>query len=265
MHTLTSKLRQHMISQFDESYDRIKSLKNTLAGETIYILAPGPSLLKTDKEILKQRLSNKFVIALKQAYEYMPEYVDLQLLNFCNLDRYDYNDTCIVGWSIWDINQPNAIFQHNFRCDFILDTYKLGDGTAKLENTIAASSEFEKLSIDYSMSRPWGPGTMYEMAIPLAVYMGCSEIITIGWDLFNTKVSANLNDDISLQASNHYSYNNLTFTSTETRPSLKEARTVIKSTKTLNTWLHDNNVKLTIFDPYNDNPADSSINRIQSL
>ena len=29
----------------------------------------------------------------------------------------------------------------------------------------------------------WGPGLMYEMAIPLAMFLGCKEIITVGWDI----------------------------------------------------------------------------------
>ena len=45
------------------------------------------------------------------------------------------------------------------------------------------------MDINNNFARPWGPGTMYEMAIPLALYMGCSKIVTIGWDLFKNTLN----------------------------------------------------------------------------
>lgn len=36
---------------------------------------------------------------------------------------------------------------------------------------------------EYGMNQPWGPGIMYEMAIPLCLYLGVRKIVTVGWDI----------------------------------------------------------------------------------
>jgi hypothetical protein len=261
MHKITQQLRKNILSNYDDSYDRIRSLKGTLKGETVYILAPGPSLKYVNASDLSEALNGKFTIALKQAYSYIPQSVDLQIINFCNLDDYTYNSDCMVGWTVWNAQQPYEIINSGFRCDFILDTYKLGDGSPRLENTIAFTGDFDKMSMDYTLSRPWGPGTMYEVAIPLAVYMGCSEIVTIGWDLFGKKIASKLDDSVSLQDTKHYAYDNLKYKQTETRPSLREAEVVVESTSKLNQWLKKQNVTLTIVDPQQENPASSDIQK----
>ena len=56
MHKNTQKIKQYINSQFDDSYDRVKYLKDQYKGETAYILASGPSFKEIDQKILQEKL-----------------------------------------------------------------------------------------------------------------------------------------------------------------------------------------------------------------
>lgn len=260
MHPNTKSIKQYINAHYDDSYDRVKYLKNKYKGETAYILTGGPSY-KEYENILDEKLKNKLVISLKQSLRSIS---DFHLLNFCNLSRYNYsNKDTIVGWTIWDNHQPQVIVE-NFPCDFILDTFKLNDGTPNLENSVAFNlDKINSLDLDTTLSRPWGPGTMYELAIPLALYLGCNNIVTIGWDLFVNSLKPG-SEDIN-KHEYHYNKDSTIFPNTDTGPSRKEIIQVIKSTKNVFYWLKDKGINLTILDPYGNNPAYENIPRIKTL
>ena len=266
MHKNTPILKKEINSQFDDSYDRVKHLKDKYKGETAYILTSGPSVNDIPEELLNEKLKDKLVISIKQSIDRVPNITDYHLLNFCNLTRYNYpNENTIVGWAVWDNNQPLQIIQ-NFPLDFILDTFKLNDGSPKLENSVAFNlDQFDLLDINNSMPRPWGPGTIYELGIPLALYFGCTKIVTIGWDLFKSSISRYKNDEESLYQPHCYDNNNLEFKETNTSVTKKEIVKVIKSTEKLYYWLKDKNVELEIVDPHGDNPAYSKIKKIKTI
>jgi hypothetical protein len=266
MHKNTPKIKQHINSQFEDSYDRVKYLKNQYEGETAYILTAGPTFKNAIKNDLKNKLKDKLVISLKQTFNDVPNLVDYHLLNFCNLAKYEYpNSNTIVGWTVWDNNQPQVIV-NNFNVDFILDTFKLNDGTPNIENSISFNqSQIDLLDINNSMSRPWGPGTMYEIGIPLALYLGCKKIVTIGWDLFGNCLSDELKDDEINPPEYHYNKENSIIPQTNTVPNKKEVLKVIDCTKALYEWLNSKNVELLIVDPLEINPAYKEIKRIKSI
>ena len=257
----TSEIRKEILANYDDSYERVKHFKNKYKGKTAYILASGPSFGHYSKEFLNEYFKDKLVISIKQTYNVVPDHVDFHLINFCNLNAYEYsNPDTIVGWTVWDHVQPHQILNSGLRCDYILDTYKLGDGTANIDNCVAVQKDFEKLSMDTSFARPWGPGMMYELAIPLAVYLGCSKVVTLGWDLFGNAIEKYKEENESM-TQDHY-FKDLTFEQTRTRITKKEIVSVIESTEGLNKWLKDQNVELEIVDPIGDNPAHNSISRI---
>lgn len=260
MHPNTKNIKQHINTQYDDSYDRVRYLKNQYKGETAYILTGGPSF-KEYKDIVDEKLKDKLVISLKQSLIYAS---DFHILNFCNLSKYNYsNKDTIVGWTVWDDQQPHVILE-NFPCDFILDTFKLNDGTSNIENSVAFNLEqINSLDIDSTLSRPWGPGTMYELAIPLALYLGCNNIITMGWDLFVDCLDSG-SEDIK-DHTYHYDKSKTIFPNTNTGPNKKEILQVIKSTENLFYWLKDKGVNLSILDPYGNNPAYKNIPRIKEL
>ena len=61
------------VSHTNESYERIKLLKDRFKGETIYVTSCGPSLTTHNREKLLSKLEGKPVIALKQSYNYVKE------------------------------------------------------------------------------------------------------------------------------------------------------------------------------------------------
>tara|TARA_B100001094_G_scaffold102640_1_gene98788 strand:- start:533 stop:1309 length:777 start_codon:yes stop_codon:yes gene_type:complete len=254
-----TKLIKEKIWSFEEMYDRVKVLKDKFKGETAYICTAGPTFNTFSEELLKEKLNDKLVISIKQTQDKLKELTDIHLLNFCNLSNYEYpNPNTIVAWAVWDNNQPKTIIE-NFPVDFILDTFKLNDGSPNIENTIAATEQWDQMDINNNFARPWGPGTMYEMAIPMALYMGCSKIITIGWDLFKNTLNSpeNRKDD--------WCYQGITHESTKTQGSIKELEIVKDSTKGLYEWLLKKEVELVIVDPDGDNPAYKKIKRIKTI
>ena len=55
-----------------------------------------------------------------------------------------------------------------------------------MTQSVAELLDFENILLDNpenGINQPWGPGIMYEMAIPLAIHLGCKKIVTIGWDI----------------------------------------------------------------------------------
>ena len=115
-----------------------------------------------------------------------------------------------------------------------------------------------------NLSRPWGPGTMYEIAMPLALYLGCTKIVTIGWDLFGSSISRYSGKE-ALTQPHCYDNNSLVFKETDTAITKKEIIGTINSTKPIYEWLQSKNVDLEIVDPNGNNPAYEKIKRIKTI
>jgi hypothetical protein len=253
----TKELKK-LMWDFEEQYDRVGVLKDVYKGETAYICTSGPTFNQFSTDNLKSLLNDKLVLSIKQTQHIIDEITDFHLLNFCNLTQYNYkNQDTIVGWAVWDESQPYTIID-NFPVDFILDTYKLNDGVPKIENTMSHSDYWEGLDINKGFSRPWGPGTMYELAIPLALYMGCDKIVTIGWDLFKNTINSGQKQD-------DWFYDDIEYKNTKTLAGLNEHLMVAKKTKGLYEYLESRGVELTIVDPDGDNPAYDKIKRVKDI
>ena len=180
MKQLTPLIKNQML-QLDDSFERLQLLKNKYKDETAYIVGCGPSLKNYNLYKLKSFLQDKFVLGIKQTYDILEDIIDIHLLNFCNWKPYRYkNSNTIVNWIVYMQDQPPYIVHNNIPCDFMLPLYR---NHAGYENTIAFQRDFENLLIDNSFQRPWGSGIMYESALPLALYCGVKNIVTLGWDI----------------------------------------------------------------------------------
>jgi len=166
----------------DTHEGRLECLKNTFEGETAYIVAAGPSLKNYSSTELKEYLSDKLTMSIKQSYDILGDTADIHIQNFCNYKSYDYsdNDRTICPWLVFDQNHPSQIINNNIRCDFMLPIFR---NNGDMGTTIAEKGDYDSMLLENSYQRPWGPGCMYELAIPLAIYMGCKNIVTIGWDI----------------------------------------------------------------------------------
>ena len=164
-------------------------LKDSYKDQTVYILSCGPSLGEYDEQYLKEFLSDKPTFAIKQAYNKFAEVTDVHLFNCANLpdpigspvyQHYKYDEDTrpiIVASSNYDVGkrwhpaQKQDVF------------FKIPIRTEINNEFITITKKFEDFLIDNNLTRPCGPGIMYETVFYMAAHMGFKEIICLGWDL----------------------------------------------------------------------------------
>lgn len=144
------------------SRTKIKSWKNKFSGQKAVIVCNGPSLLKSNLELL----SNVFTFGLNK----------INLL----FDKSSFRPSCIVAVNSFVIEQ-NADFYNQTEIPLFLDS--LGTSQVKARNNVAFlhSSLHYKFARDCSMSINQGH-TVTFVAIQLAFHMGFKEVALIGCD-----------------------------------------------------------------------------------
>jgi len=226
----------------DDSEERLNCLKNSFDGETVYIVGAGPSLKNHNTEELKQFLSDKLTFSIKQSYDVIKEITDIHIQNFCNYKGYDYgeNDRTICPWLVFDPSHPMNIIKNNIRCDFMLPIYR---NNGDMGETVAEMEDWDSMLLEKSFRRPWGPGCMYELAIPLAIYMGCKKIVTIGWDIGDLHGYDKSKKNIFQE---HFYEGDTQVSHMKTSASYRELESVVNSTKGLYYWLKEKGIQLEI-------------------
>lgn len=172
-----------IFQSIDNVEGRMEVLKNAYAGETLYVIAAGPSLNNYSPNQLKNVLQDKLVMCVKQPYHLLKDLSDFLLVNFTNLSPYDWKEHTITAWTFWFEQHPEVVFKNGWKGDLLFPVFRNANIEDKLSQSVAAKGDFENLMFDKTLPRPWGPGLVYELAIPLAVHMGVKEIVTIGWDV----------------------------------------------------------------------------------
>jgi hypothetical protein len=175
-----------LINKTEDSYDRIKLLKDICKGETIYIVAPGPSLTTHNREKLIEKLKGKVVLACKQSYNYVKEVATFHLMSAYGYQPYTYHsDDTIVHWQLTAMNIEGEISrisnEWNHKADILIPCYSTP--WVDMYNTTAFSRRFSQFETYSTGKIIWGPGIMYESGIPLAMHLGAKKIVTIGWDI----------------------------------------------------------------------------------
>ena len=251
------EIRKKML-KLDTSEDRLACLKNSFTGETVYIVAAGPSLNNHPPEKLKDFLSDKLTFSIKQSYDLLGDIADVHIQNFCNFKNYNYqtNERTISPWLVFDPSHPQTILSNNIKCDMMLPIYR---NNGDMATTISEQGDYDSMLLESSFERPWGPGCMYELALPLAIYMGCKKIITIGWDIGNLKAY----DDGTDHILDHFYEGESKIQYMPVAMSHKELTSVVNSTKGLYYWLKEKQIELEIIS--DSNPAYDGIPRIELL
>lgn len=169
--------------------EKVEILKDKYKGKTAYILTCGPSLSDQPPEHLREKLKDELVIAVKQAYSYVPDIVDLHMWNCSNLPQpkpnnstvhYDYDEDGTDPIVIASSNYPLGTRWHKSQKTDLF--FQIPIRTEINNEFIVFTKEFEKYALDNSLERPCGPGIMFETVIHTAVHLGVSRIVVLGWD-----------------------------------------------------------------------------------
>src|SRR5690606_5268941 len=67
----------------------------------------------------------------------------------------------------------------NSRPDLMFDVPE----PSNLEKRLATTYKWDDFRFDHDLSRPWGPGVMYELVIYMWIHFGIKEVTVMGWDL----------------------------------------------------------------------------------
>ena len=184
MKSKTKQLKEQLL-KLSSIEERLDLLKNKYDGDTVYIVTCGPSLSTHDEAELKNKLKDKLVFSIKQAYNVVKEETDFHLINTYNLSDYEWSSESIVYWSLsksYANEQLQRIIQMNAPLDLIIPI--TNPPFINREQTIQATNNFDEFyKMGTNTEVTWGIGMMYEMAIPLALLLGCKKLVVIGWDL----------------------------------------------------------------------------------
>jgi len=268
----TQKLQKD-INKFGDSHERINILENSYKDETAYIIAAGPSLNNYKPEYLKDLLKNKLVLSIKQTYNDFGDITDFHLLNFCNFAPYNWDQNkSIITWAIFEQFHPQMIFQNNLKADLFIPIFRNstytggGIGPDKMIYSLSESGDWKTMLLndpESGINQPWGPGIMYELAIPLAIHLGCKKIITIGWDIGNIESFKNgKEDDTQRVFQEHYygkEHNNIVYAKTSMGP--REIISVAKATEGIYKFLQEMGLEWEIVSDRN--PGFKGIKRIE--
>lgn len=159
---------------------QLEQLHGAYDGARCIIVTCGPSLGDVPPDQLRRALKGELTLSVKQAIDVTAEHTDFLCFNSFNVSRYrrPVRDTisCLV-------REPTGRTPQLNRADV---TFTQAGGAGSLELALASTREFADHPLDAGAARPWGPGIMYELVLHLAVHLGVTEVITIGWDIANS-------------------------------------------------------------------------------
>jgi len=262
MHKNTYDLRNKII-QLEDIPERLLHLKDAYKGETCYVVSAGPSLKNYTDDELQTALKDELVISVKQSFNRIPNIADFHVLNFTNFQPYSYPyKNNIVVWEVFEQFHPQMILQNKLKCELMLPVTgnHNPDIVSRINESQAGKLSFDEFSLDKTINRMYGPGIMYETVIHLAVYLGVSKIVTLGWDIGD--VNKFKGDDLYEDVWQDHSYDDTSekMAYAPTPMNFHEVNTVVNSTEYLNTWLQSKDIELNIIS--DTNPAHESIKRI---
>ena len=240
--------------------DRLALLKDQYKNETAYIIAAGPSLNNYSINQIKNALKDKLVFCIKQPYYNLKDICDFLFLNFTNLSPYQYNEHTIVTWAYWFHEHPEIIQNQKWKADLLFPIIRNDNVDNKISQSVSYRNDFENILFSKTLERPWGPGLMYELAIPMAIHLGCKEIVTIGWDIGDINTWKNPKDESERHFIEHF-YPSETVLFDRFNIDAEELVLVTESVAKLSNYLKTIGVEFKIISDRN--PADSSIPRIQ--
>lgn len=220
------------IKSYSQDKKKLDLLKDKYSGKDCYILTCGPGLNQYSPEFLKEKLKDKLVIAVKQAYNYAPEIVDFHLFNSNNFEVYEYSEPRPVVVTT-SAEEELGMIHHVWSNKQKYDIFTFIKDDRDFSKSICKSLNFDDWLFEKTIDRPWGPGMMTESVIYLAVHLGVKNIYTIGWDL----------EKPGSKESNHY-YGERSVIRPADPMKDEEIKLNIQMSKHLKEWLETKNINL---------------------
>jgi hypothetical protein len=159
---------------------KIKELRNTFINRDCLVITAGPSLKDACKNKIRNLAEGKVVIAVKQAYYFIPEIVDIHVLNDNNYEIYDYTNAKSTIKII--LVKSGAKLAFTPKCNYDIK-YMIDRATSDWQHSIAETSNFKENESMYKAKRLKGPGIMYELCIYFPVFFNSKKVIFVSWDL----------------------------------------------------------------------------------
>ena len=249
MNSLTKELKNKII-KLESIEERLSYLKDKFKDKKAVILAPGPSINDYDLSNLYNR-DDLVILSIKQAQDKIKGQSDFHIVNTYNFDKYngyDYgNLDCIIFYGLsqsYIEAQMEKLAIKPHPVDIWVPV--VNPPTINYNDCIHKSADYNKLLMLSSEPQTWwGTSIMYEQAIPMALLVGCKEIVTIGWDL-STGVHSYDKDKVNFKVD---------------EAQIQYTKDSVKSTPALYDWLSSNNINLKICSKYN--TADERFQRIE--
>ena len=230
--------------------ERLEFLKGKFKDKKAVILAPGPSLNEYDLQCLENR-DDIILLSIKQAYDKIKGQTDFHIVNTYNFDKvngYNYeNLDCIIFYGLSESfvnDQLKKLAIKPHPVDIWVPV--INPPTIAYNQSIHKSADYDKfLMLQLETQTWWGTSILYEQAIPLALLLGCKEIVTIGWDL-GTGAHSYSEKEVSYKVND-----------AET----ERTQDSIDTTPQLFDWFKNRNLSLKICS--STNPADDRFERIE--
>lgn len=219
---------------------KMSGCKDLFKGRNGFIFAAGPSLKNVEIEKIPE-FEDSLTICIKQSISIVGDSCDILLMNFCNFSAYDWDSIlCPVFWTTFAADHPTLIKQKSKKHDALFEVIENGtnDWEGFSQSTAGKGAWQNLLEIDSGYTK-WGPGLMYELAIPLAINCGIDHIYLVGWDI-GTKDPDSENSFLNKHFYDHGSLE------IKTNISNLEIEFVSKSTKSLHNWLNKRNIGLSV-------------------
>lgn len=235
-------------SRLNVQTEKIKLLYKLFEGEKAIIISCGPSLNKQNFEKIKKLSKDHVVISIKQAFNLFKEITDFHIFNCANIVKYDYSKykpIIIEASSAFnDINKSDIAFK-------IIER--------DLNKSLVVQKNFDDWKISkQALTRPFGPGIMYELVFFLVEHMGFSEVLTIGWD--NKLINKTSENQHFYQEKDLIIFNDISKINNNYKNLKQEEQLTIKAISDWYKWLQQNGCTLKICS--STNPAPPYIERV---
>lgn len=157
--------------------EKLRALEGAGENASAIVLSAGPSLKRYSKTDLERLCSDKIVICVKQAFDVCPVPCHFHLLNPWNYKKYDYGEhKPLVVFESRGANEPPTT-------GLCADLHFPVSKNAETQDWLAKTRDFDEHLFTKTLTRPWGPGILYELGFYLIIHLHIKNALILGWDL----------------------------------------------------------------------------------